>query len=128
LGDAIKVLLTGVPGGNPISDAINLILLVLALPVVVIAAVEHLILVVLLPFVALPRACGVLSWPVDVRRKGAFVCGMAVPGYAAAGRVRATIARHIQAGGLPTDPNVAAWLAAAGATKPLQLGRAVVAA
>jgi hypothetical protein len=106
--------------GNPVLNAVlaiigallwiviaagKAVLILLAAAVAIILSVTDLILQLLvMPFVLLARACGVMRWPVQVDREHRFVRTEFANGFDAAAALRDDLSAAIQRGELVADP------------------------
>ena len=81
------------------------VLIVLAAVVAITLSVSDLIVqLVVMPFVLLARACGMLQWPVQVDRKHQFVRTEFAGGFDAAAALRDDLSAQIQRGELVAEP------------------------
>jgi hypothetical protein len=80
------------------------VLIVLAAVVAITLSVSDLIVqLVVMPFVLLARACGILRWPVQMDRKHQFVRTEFADGFDAAAALRDDLAKQIQRGELVAE-------------------------
>jgi hypothetical protein len=81
------------------------VLILLAAVVAITLSVTDLILqLIVMPFVLLARACGVMRWPVQVDREHQFVRTAFADGYDAAAVLRDGLSTTIQRGELTAEP------------------------
>jgi hypothetical protein len=81
------------------------VLILLAAVVAITLSVTDLILqLIVMPFVLLARACGVMRWPVQVDREHQFVRTEFADGYDAAAVLRDGLSTKIQRGELTAEP------------------------
>jgi Flp pilus assembly protein TadB len=80
-------------------------LILLAAVVAIVLSVTDLVLQLLvMPFVLLARACGVMRWPVQVEREHQFVRTEFADGFDAAAALRDDLSTQIQRGDLVAEP------------------------
>jgi len=80
------------------------LILLAAVVAIVLSATDLVLQLLVMPFVLLARACGVMRWPVQVEREHQFVRTEFADGYDAAATLRDDLSTQIQRGELVTEP------------------------
>jgi hypothetical protein len=80
------------------------LILLAALVAIVLSVTDLLLQLLVMPFVLLGRACGVMRWPVQVEREHRFVRTEFADGFDAAAALRDELSAQIQHGELVAEP------------------------
>lgn len=79
-------------------------ILLVAVVAIALSAIDLVLQLLVMPFVLLARACGVLRWPVQVEREHQFVRTEFADGFDAAAALRDDLSTQIQRGEMPAEP------------------------